>query len=145
MVLHGVSRSDGPIGHVVCAEVVLYDGSLGTLPASQGWLYLTTPFSGASATQSATGGAARLDSTPATSDKAGYFNNAHPLLQNLDRSAGFKVRFDARVNVETHVSTDRAGFSIIVLANNLGGVEIGFWTNEIWVKRTRRFLHTRNL
>ena len=53
----------------------------------------------------------------------------------VDRIAGFTVQIDARVYSETHVSNDRAGFSIIVLSSDLNnGIELGFWPDRIWAQ-----------
>ena len=35
---------------------------------------------------------------------------------------------------ETHSTNDRAGLSLIVLSSDLRGIELGFWTNEIWAQ-----------
>lgn len=116
------------------AELVMYDGTAGTLPASQGWFYLTNPFIGASAAQSVIDGAVQLNTTAVTGDSAGYFSSLHPARTNLDTSAGFRVTFSARLLNENHVTGDRSGFSVIVIASDLTAIEIGFWTNEIWVQ-----------
>ena len=118
--------------------VVLYDGSLGPgtqTPANQGWLYLTDPLTGASATQSATGGVTTLDTTGDITDSAGYFSTNHPAMPTLDPFGdGYTVRFTARIDSENHNNNDRAGFSIIALSSNVRGVEIAFWTDEIWTQ-----------
>ena len=113
------SRSVAAVCLVLClclarlsAAGVLYDGTLGTMPASQGWLYLTDPL-GASATQSLDTGVTVLDTTPATSDSAGYFSTVHPGVGVLDRGAGYRVGFDVEIVSENHPSTNRAGFSVI--------------------------------
>jgi hypothetical protein len=119
---------------------VLYDGSLGTVPAAQGWYYLSD---GTSATQSVGGGATTLDTTLQPTESAGYFSDvpilpAHPGVGVLDSSVGFAVRFTAQVISENHSgtsgSTDRAGFSVIVINSAAKGVELGFWADEIWAQ-----------
>ncbi len=109
----------------------LYDASLGTTPNQQGWIYLTDPLLGASATQSASGGATTLDTTAVTSDKAGYFGFG---LAALDRSTGCTVSFTLQLTSESHASNDRAGLSLIVLSADKLGVELGFWSNQIWAQ-----------
>lgn len=116
----------------------LYDGSLNTLPAQQGWIFLAQPLLGNAVRQTAGQGITILDTTAETADKAGYFSNVPPLKSHpanpvLDHAAGFVVRFGVRVNSETHNKDDRAGFSVIVIASDLQGVELAFWTDEIWV------------
>jgi len=114
--------------------VVLYDGALATGPSSQGWLYASDPLIGALATQSVGGGLTTLDTTPVQSEMAGYFSTIHPDMPLLDRSEGYTIRLDARVVAESHASNDRAGLSLIVLASDQMGVELGFWENEIWAQ-----------
>ena len=88
---------------------VLYDGSLDTLPSAQGWLYATQPLSGATSTQTLGGGSVTLNSTAQMSEHAGYF-----LSPVLDRNTGFVVELDAHLVSESHVSNNRAGFSVLV-------------------------------
>ena len=141
------SRSVAAVCLVLClclarlsAAGVLYDGTLGTMPASQGWLYLTDPL-GASATQSLDTGVTVLDTTPATSDSAGYFSTVHPGVGVLDRGAGYRVRFDVEIVSENHPSTNRAGFSVIALSSDMLGIELAFWEGEIWAQSGPAFTH----
>ncbi len=120
------------------ADVVLYDAAQNTLPAAQGWVFGNT---GTAATQSITGGALTLDSTANNDTSAGYsttlpfpFNIAPPLNPPLVRTTGYTIAFDARVVSESHVSNDRAGFSFIAIGNDLQGIELGFWTDQIWAQ-----------
>jgi hypothetical protein len=115
------------------AEHILYDGSLNTTPDRQGWTYLTDPPFGADATQSASGGYTTLNTTFDTSERAGYFRGG-PLGPALDRNAGLVLTLDARLAEESHVSNDRAGFSLIVITSDLLGIELGFWEDEIWAQ-----------
>lgn len=127
------------------ASYALYDGSLNAgndTPDDQGWLYIPNPFTGAQASNTATGGVTTLDTTAGNNVQAGYFtrdlfqisNYVHPLLDGviMDRAAGYTVTFGLQVNSESHATTNRAGFSMIVLSNDLYGIELGFWENEIW-------------
>jgi len=108
---------------------VLYDGSLDTLPSAQGWLYATQPLSGATSTQTLSGGSVTLNSNAQTSEHAGYF-----LFPVLDRNTGFVVELDAHLVSESHVSNNRAGFSVLLLTSDKTGIELGFWTNKIWAQ-----------
>src|SRR5262245_40328301 len=95
--------------------VVLYDGSSNVTPNQPpySWLYAAEPLFGASATQTAGGGLTTLDSTAVITDKAGYFGLG---LTTLDRTVGYTVSVTLRLSSESHLSQDRAGFSLIVLS-----------------------------
>ena len=131
----------------------LYDGMLGSLPSSQGWNYITSPLFGAKAVQSLAGGLATLDTTAAMGDSAGYFTSLppffplHPLVGVLDRTNGFTVDFDSTLISETHDTTNRAGLSVIVLASDLSGIELGFWEDQIWAQDdgTNLFVHAESV
>lgn len=127
-------------------QTLLYNGSLGNTPDTQGWLaYGTTPFF--SATQTATAGYTNLNSL--TLGSGGYSNyrstQAIPVNSNfptLDRADGYNLSYQFRINSESHSSDtngdsliDRAGFSLIALSSDRQGIELGFWTNEIWAQR----------
>lgn len=107
---------------------VLYDGSLSTLPAAQGWSYAALP---GSAQQTQGGNAVRLLTTATTLETAGYARVA-PIP--LEREAGFNLVLRLHLPAETHVRQDRAGFSVIVLAADRRGVELGFWTNLVFAQ-----------
>lgn len=123
------------------AAIALYEGSAMTTPDAQGWLYLTSPIFGPMATQSASGGVTTLDTTPEISEMAGYFGSLHPSLPVLDRTAGYTVTFGVEIVSETHMNANRAGFSIIALSADLQGIELGFWTDEIWAQSGPAFTH----
>jgi hypothetical protein len=120
------------------ADITLFDGTLSTTPNAQGWLYLTNPIAGSSATQTPSSTGTTLDTTAATSDQAGYFaklgSYSHPLLPVLDRTSGYMISFDMAVQAESHSSNDRSGFSLIVLSQDLKGIELEFWTNRVWAQ-----------
>jgi hypothetical protein len=107
---------------------LLFDGSLGTTPTSQGWSYLAIP---PGPVPVIIGNVTQLDTTSSLSTHAGFFRGGIP---TLDRIAGFTMQIDAKVYSETHVSNDRAGFSIIVLSSDLNGIELGFWPDRIWAQ-----------
>jgi len=125
------------------AEIVLYDGTTPTtLPGTQGWVYVSNPFSGASATQTANSGYTTLDTTPdaAMSDMAGYFSElpflgTNPNVPTLDNTQGYRVTWDVQIIAENHASIDRAGFSVIVISeNSTKALEVAFWEDKIWVQ-----------
>jgi hypothetical protein len=124
------------------ASVLLYDATLGDRPGDQPWLLYAdnTILPGTSVSQSAIPGVGtRLQSNLAG---AGGYSNVDPIsgaLKNpgfpgLDRSIGFELAFDLRVNSESHSRPDRAGFSVIALAGDGKGIELGFWEDEIWAQ-----------
>jgi hypothetical protein len=115
----------------------LYDGTLGSTPDVQGWIYASFPLMRARATQFVVGASTVLDTTFAMSDMAGYVYRLLPPAPPLDRSIGFRLLFSLRIAKEKHASSHRAGFSLIVLSNDLKGVELGFWKNEIWAQGDR--------
>jgi hypothetical protein len=106
----------------------LYNGSLNTLPEQQGALLFASS-GGSVATEAASSGKTTLDSGDAAV-KAGWST----LLSNLDRTTGFDLSFDLKINSETHNTNDRAGTSVILLGSDHQGVELGFWTNDIWAQ-----------
>lgn len=129
------------------ASDVLFDPALGTLPGTQGSLFFCS--GGASAfcigpdgTQSLASDGVVLDSTTIAAPnenagQVGFANSLPPLIlppATLDRMTGFAVNFDLRVDFESHASNDRAGFSVIVVSNDLRGIELGFWTDEVWAQ-----------
>jgi len=75
-------------------------------------------------------------STSGNETYAGWVSNAgsthgFPLL---DRAAGFQMNLSLQVENESHSNNKRAGFSIIILANDARGIELAFWENEIWTQ-----------
>ena len=83
-----------------------------------------------------------LNSTAETSDQAGYFGSGHSEMPFMNRQDAYRVRFDAQLLSESHISLDRAGFSVIVLSDDNVGVELAFWENEIWAQTdTPLFTH----
>jgi len=125
------------------ATAVLYDGSLGTKPGAQGWFY-----QGGGANESFSNGATAVDTTSSKSimsgyfaSQAGFFGSTAP-VPVLDRAAGYTLTFAAQVEAEDHSGSDkngdgigdRAGFSVIALSSDKLGIELGFWTNQVWAQ-----------
>jgi hypothetical protein len=52
----------------------------------------------------------------------------------IDRRAGFSIHFRLALRSENHVRRERAGTSVIVIADDLMGVELGFWEREVWAQ-----------
>jgi hypothetical protein len=119
------------------ATTLLYESSLGTLPSEQNfsWQAISPQppfFPLASQTYSLP--VTIFSSTGQLSDYAGY-TISQTVMPTLNRAAGFQLTFDLRVISENHGSNnDRAGFSLILLSEDLYGVEMAFWQDEIWVQ-----------
>jgi hypothetical protein len=116
------------------ATTILYDGTLGSTPDTQSFEYeaaaLPPPVL---ATQTYSYPLTILDTTPKMADYAGYAVTP-TLAPTLERTTGFTLNFTIRIVSETHNSSDRAGFSVILLSEDLQGIELGFWANEIWAQ-----------
>ena len=126
------------------APIVLYDATLGNTPAQQSWLgagdgSFQIPFHNGAGTV--------MDTTADSDARFGYFSEdplfgtaQHPQLPTLSRQQGFEVSFSLQVLDENHAlrddngdgKYDRAGFSLIVISNDLAGIEIGFFEDKIW-------------
>lgn len=110
---------------VIGSAQILFDGANG-LPASQGWSYISiggiqTPTNGNSVL---------LDTSQNNSYQAGYSR----FLGRLNRTNGFTLRFTSQLIAEAHANNNRAGFSVIVLADDKRGIELAFWTNTIFAQ-----------
>ncbi|HTP09091.1 MAG TPA: hypothetical protein VMP08_12625 [Anaerolineae bacterium] len=118
----------------LAATNILYDGTLNTgTPDTQGFFYLTYPLTGTQVTQVFSSPVTILDSTSRISDYAGYF--AKPIgYAPLDRVGGYQILFTTQIVTETHISPDRAGFSLLVESSDERGIELGFWSNEVWAQ-----------
>lgn len=122
-------------------SALLYDAALGGTPDSQGLLFATFPFSGASATQSYDGSATLLDTTPLLAEFAGYSGRTEQ-VPALDRATGYSLFVTMQLLEEQHSSSDRngdgisdrAGFSLTLLGADVRGIELGFWENEVWAQ-----------
>jgi hypothetical protein len=117
------------------ATITLYDGSLGNAPGAQSFVLLSDPlpFFPHDWTETVENGGVTLDSMPDESEKVGYFADPDD-YGALDRSAGYTLRFTVQIVSESHSSNDRAGFSVIVLSDDLEGIELGFWQDKIWAQ-----------
>jgi len=120
----------------VAKAQTLYAGSLGTTPDSQGWIYGVL----GSATKSATTGSTLFDTTLSNTTQGGWTYDPTP---DLNHTNGFSVSFTLRVNSESHSSTNRGGFGIIVIADDLRGVELDFWNNTIFAQ-SAGFVHAED-
>jgi hypothetical protein len=129
-------------GSSAARATVLYNGAAGTAPESQGWLtYDSLP---AGATHGTSGSITTVDTTASPLIGAGYSNYlptststaalVNPLFPTLDSTKGFDLDFTAELTSESHSSNDRAGLDVILLDQNHVGVELGFWTTQVWTQ-----------
>jgi hypothetical protein len=101
---------------------------------------LTKPLFGSKAVRTEIEGGWRLDTTGETKDSAGFFSLRLPFPDGImsrpkiDRRAGFSIHFRLAVRSENHIRPERAGTSVIVISDDLMGVELGFWENEVWAQ-----------
>lgn len=124
------------------AGLVLYDGSRGGLPDSQGKFGYGPP--GTQATQSFSNGVTTFDTTASDTISAGYGYIGATDSITFDRTTGYTVRFTVQIASEQHANNDRAGFSIIALSSDNKGIELGFWKDQIWAQNydgTTQFTH----
>ena len=111
------------------ASTTLYDASTGGLPSAQGWTVLAA---GAPAAQGVASGLYSLDTTGAG---VGLYGNGRLSPVALDTAIGFDLSFSLRVLGESHTSTNRAGFSFLMLGSNpTQGLELGFWSGNVWAQ-----------
>jgi Ca2+-binding RTX toxin-like protein len=116
----------------------LYNASLPSRPNEQGWLSFGGGLTGS---QALTANGTTLTSTALVPDMAGYSNHAAAAptpvnagFPSLDRATGFALDFRLRLISETHLSPNRAGFSVTLLDQGSvpQGIELGFWSNSIF-------------
>jgi hypothetical protein len=123
----------------------LYNGALGTTPDQQGWLKFRTD--GASAPTTASN-KTTFDTSAGQTEKGGFANYdattfmpVNAGFPSLNRASGYTVSLDMKVLAESHSSNNRSGVGLIVLSSDLLGVELEFWSNEVWVQSGADFLH----
>lgn len=134
------------LGHPVAieecfaADILLYDQSLNSLPESQPWLFYAQNLNSTGTVNKTLNSGGTQIAT--NSDAQAGWSNTIPLINvwknagfpQLDPSSGFALDWTMQVTAENHDSTDRAGFNVILLGNDKRGIELGFWTNEIWAQ-----------
>ncbi|MBR8827053.1 MAG: hypothetical protein DSM107014_03950 [Gomphosphaeria aponina SAG 52.96 = DSM 107014] len=143
----------------------LYDGTLGTFPAQQGELtieQLPPPPMAPAAEETLVEGGVKLNTnfTGNNTRYVGYTNykivNLEPIedlkvelvnpgFPDLILNEGFTVSFNLAINSETSTSSDRAGFSVLVVNNNArSGIELAFGEELIFAQK-RNFVAGKNV
>lgn len=124
---------------IQAAEILLYDATAATLPGDQSWL-----FYGAlgNVTQTLLGGSGTRLATDLPA-QAGWSNTVpisnalkNPAFPALNAAEGYAIDWSMRMISENHTSENRAGTSIILLGSNNFGIELGFWTDQIWAQKS---------
>ena len=127
------------LGETQAELVTLYDGN--GLPASQPWLSFGADTISGWSQESVSGGVRLTTDLPTRSGYSNYIPLPTPILKNsafpiLRRADGFELSFRARLLAENHSNSNRAGYSVILLADDARGIELGFWQNEIWAQNS---------
>jgi hypothetical protein len=119
-----------PAQPLCTSTVALYDGAQGGTPETQGMLYQSFAVS---ATQTFSESATLLDTSGRLADYAGFVANP-ALTPALDRTSGYTLTFHLELLAEQHNNADRAGFSLIALSSDTRGIELAFWSDQVWVQ-----------
>jgi hypothetical protein len=114
----------------VTRGATLYDASPGQTPVDQGWSFVPLP--AMLVNMSAVAGGTSLQTTTSNSAYAGFFRSGNV----LNRVTGYSLNFNVRIDSEAHANNNRSGFSVIALSSDLQGIELSFWTNEIFAKES---------
>lgn len=129
------------IAQVSAEPVILYDGNLSSSPEEQGWIYRLEPPVRNQSRQVRVEGAFNLNTSRNPADRAGYFirlpqMEAHPQAPEiLDRQRGYRIGFTLRLLSERRVGPNQeAGFSWIVLSDDLLGIDLGFGAGEVFAR-----------
>lgn len=107
---------------------VLWDADRGSAPSEQGWNYLA--FGGPAVTRQVDG-ALELDTTSVAAIQAGLFRLSPT---PLDRKRGFVLEIELALLQESHLRTDRAGLSLIVLDQEARGIELAFHPETLFAQ-----------
>lgn len=111
------------------SAAVLYNGALGTSPVDQGLAYASIP-----STPFTVGNGMTVLDTAAENNNAIFAGFLTTSATPLNRTIGFTIRFDIRVVNSAFSNPSRAGFSVIALASDKKGIEIGFHADEIFAQ-----------
>ncbi|GAA6618925.1 pre-peptidase C-terminal domain-containing protein [Scytonema sp. NUACC26] len=136
-----ISNAATPVNYKVTLSTVnqastMYNYYTGSGTADKGGLFFDSSVGGG--TQTAVDNTSKLVST--TYGVAGYSKYDSGAVK-LDRNKGYKLKFQVKLNTESHFGDnngdkldDNAGFNVTVTSSDGKGIELGFWSNEIWAK-----------
>jgi hypothetical protein len=141
--LRVLSTASNPVNYKVTLSTVnqsstTYNYYTGSGTADQGTpaLFFDKSFEGG--IQTSVNNSSQLVST--TYGVAGYSKYDNSAVK-LDRNLGYKLKFQVKLNTESHFGDnngdkldDNAGFNVTVTSHDGKGIELGFWSNEIWAK-----------
>lgn len=135
----------GVLWQAAASAAVLYDANPGQTPVDDGWFfepdngtYLMAPDS---VGMSATPGGTLLQTLNPNDDRAGFFRRNQ---DSLNRTTGYTLSFNVKINGESHETPDRSGFSVIALSDDKWGIELSFWPNQVFAKESDVPLFTRD-
>ena len=118
----------------------LYDASTGATPDPSPW---TTAGSGGAASASVVGNSYFELSSTSNSVQVAYARSS-PFIP-LDTANGYELAFRLEIVSESHIQTNRGGFSIIAIGgSNTKSLELSFWTDHVWAynfNQTDGFTH----
>ena len=123
------------ISQVNSKTLVRYEAASGSTPTSPLMSFTDFPFGVAAPIYE--NQLTILDTTKVGNETyAGWVSTAESIagFPILDRIAGFQLNFSVQVERESHANNQRSGFNVILLGNDAKGIELAFWTNEIWVQ-----------
>lgn len=105
----------------------LYDASTGATPDPSPW---TKGGSGGDSSGSVVGNSYFELSSASNSVQVAYARSS-PLT--LDTANGYELAFRLQVVDESHISTNRGGFSFIAIgSDDTKSLELSFWTDHVW-------------
>ena len=121
--------------------IVLFDRSTGATISEREWMLLQP----SAAEPLAADGAAMLQTLPSQSNQSGWFSHLgiEPIVPYvpinaawpvLDIAGGPTLTIDLTLIAEEHTGNDRAGLSIIMLASDRRGIELGLWSDRLWAQ-----------
>lgn len=113
--------------------VVLYDGSVGTTPQSQGYLFYL-PMSGA--IETVANGVTTLNTSSDNAVRTGFSNDTvfstpvNAAFPTLNPAAGFDLSFTAKLDAESNTTPNRSGFDVLLLGSDGRGIELAFFAAQ---------------
>ena len=106
----------------------LYDAGGGLIPDASSWVKGET--GGTSSGTMVGTSYFDLDSSASNSIKVAYLRST-PL--SLNTATGYELDFNLQVVAESHISTNRGGFSVIAIgSSNTKSLELSFWNDHVW-------------